>query len=250
MNQPSRIKILLSWLLEGFFLLLQVITIILFIPLPSSKKKENKNTIVIITDILTSPILYIILYLYLIRNQYNVYFYYTFNPFRNLISHSLKLSNYLNKLPEFNITLLGHGAGGLIPLSISDEARKKVKKLITLGTPFWGTQIYKYLDFIPIFKDLLPRSDYLISYRMNSLLYEEFYPFTPWMDEWILPDTLLKFGQGRDNLLDIPGRLNLILHLENIETLVHFINQIQPQEKKENKPRKKILKANQKQKKV
>lgn len=249
MNQPSRKKILLSWFLEGFFLLLQLITLILFIPLPNSKKKENKNSVVIITDILTSPFLYFLLYIYLIRNHYNVYFYYSYNPFRNLSTHSSKLSNFLNKLSEVNLTLIGHGIGGLIPLSISDEARKKVKKLITLGTPFWGTQIFKYFDFIPMYKDLLPRSEYLISFRMNSLLYEEFYPFTPWMDEWILPDTLLKFGQGRDILLDIPGRLNLILHYENIETLVQFINQIHPHQTKDTDMGEKILKTNQKSKK-
>lgn len=225
MNQPSRKKLILSWILEGVFLLIQIITIILFIPLPNNKKGE-KNTIVIITDVLTSPILYLIFYLYLVKNHYKVYLFYSFNPFKNINSHSKKLSKYLLKIPENNLTLIGHGSGGLIPLSISDEARKKVKKFVTLGTTFWGTQVFSWIDFIPFFKDLLPRSEYLITYRMNSLLYEEFYPFIPWIDEWVIPNTLQKFGQGRDIILDIPGRLNLILHLENIKTYIQFFDQI------------------------
>ncbi|MFN3605024.1 MAG: hypothetical protein ACK4UJ_09970 [Leptonema sp. (in: bacteria)] len=250
MNQPSRKKILLSWLLEGIFLFLQLLTLFLFIPLPNSKK-GNKNAFVIITDVITSPILYIVLYLYLIKNQYRVYFYYSFNPLKNLNSHSLRLSRFLINIPEQNLTLLGHGAGGLVPLSISDEARKKVKKLITLGTGYWGTQLFKYFDFIPLFRDLLPRSEYLTTYKMNALLYEEFYPFTPWFDEWIFPDTLLKFGQGRDIILDIPGRLNLILNLENIKTYLQFFNQIH-NTKLEKFPTKKIQNRNKekKQKKI
>ncbi len=225
MNQPSREKIILSWILEVLFLILQLFTFFLFIPIPKFNK-GNKGTILLITDLFTSPLLYLLIRYYFIKENYNIYFFYCYNPFSSLTVQSQKLTQFLLKLPEKNITIIGHGAGGLLPLSISDEARKKIKRLITLDTPFWGTQLFSKLSFIKAFKDMLPRSEFLISYKMNALLYEEFSPIISWQDEWIIPENLLKFGQGRDIILDIPGRLNLILHLENIKTLIQFLNQL------------------------
>ncbi|GIX41026.1 MAG: hypothetical protein KatS3mg129_0759 [Leptospiraceae bacterium] len=224
MNHPSRKKIIISWLLETFYLFLQLISLPLYIPLPKFIKGK-RGTIVIITDLVTSPLLYLLLRYYFVKEGYNLYFFYCYNPFIDLKQHSKKLSQFLLKIPTNKLTIIGHGAGGLLPLALPDEARKKIQRLITLDTPFWGTQVYNYLKFIKSFNDILPRSEYLLSYKMNALLYEEFYPFIAWQDEWIFPENLLKFGQGRDIILDIPGRLNLILHPENVQTLVQFFNQ-------------------------
>ncbi len=224
MNYPSTKKIILSWVLESILILLQFITFFLFIPLPKYKK-ENKGTILIITDILTPPFFYLLLRFHLQKKGFNIYFFYCYNPFKKLLIQSKKLSNFILKQNETNITIIGHGFGGLLPLSINDEARKKIRRIITLDTPFWGTQLANYLKFLPAFKDILPRSEYLITYKMNVLLYEEFYPFVAWQDQWIFPENLLKFGQGRDIIMDIPGRLNLILHIENVQTLIQFLEQ-------------------------
>jgi hypothetical protein len=230
MNHPSRKKVIISWILEGIFLILQLITAILFIPIPKYTK-GNRGTIVFITDLLTSPLFYLLIRYYFTKEGYNIYFFYCYNPFKSMQLHSKKLSEFLLKIPHQKLTMIAHGSGGLVPLALSDEARKKIHRLITLDTPFWGSQIYHSLKFIKSFNDLLPRSDFLLTFKMNALLYDEFYPFVAWQDEWIIPENLIKFGQGRDIILDIPGRLNLILHLENIQTLIQFCNQFFPLKK-------------------
>ncbi len=239
---PSKKKLYLSWYYEVLFLFLQILSLILFfIPIPQ-QKKGTKNSIVIISDLLTSPILYLYLQIILAKKQYKVYFFSGFSPFEKLYEKAKRLSSFLEKINENKITLLAHGTGGLLPLSLSNDARKKVLRFISLNTPFFGTNLFNSLDFIPAFKDLLVRSEYLIQFRMNALLYEEFYPFVAWSDEWIFPDTLLKFGQGRDILLDIPGRLNLILNKENVETLANFIDNLnKTEEKKLEKQSSKII---------
>ncbi|MCS7204092.1 MAG: hypothetical protein NZ853_00170 [Leptospiraceae bacterium] len=215
---------IISWIIEVLLLVLQLFTFYLYIPL-LPYKKGKKGTILIVTDILTPPFFYFIMRHYFKKSDYQVFFYYCYNPFVSIYKHSQRLSQKLTQSDLKKITLIGHGNGGLISLSLSDEARKKIHRIITLDTPFWGSQIYRYLTFLPIFKDIVPRSEYLLTYKMNALLYEEFYPIVAWQDEWIFPETLLKFGQGRDIILDIPGRLNLILHFENIQTLVQFCDQ-------------------------
>jgi hypothetical protein len=227
MNHPSRKKIITSWIIEIFFLILQIITSILYIPLLKNTK-GNRGNILIITDLLTSPLLYLYFRQKLAREGYNIFFYYCFNPFLPLKRHTERLSELLLKIPNNQFTIIAHGAGGLLPLSLPDEARKKIHRLITLDTPFWGTQLFQSLKFIKAFYDISPRSEYLLAYKMNALLYEEFFPIVAWQDEWIVPENLLRFGQGRDILLDIPGRLNLILHRENVNTIIQFCNQFFP----------------------
>lgn len=224
MNHPSRKKIITSWIIEIFFLILQIITSILYIPLLKNTKGHRGN-ILIITDLFTSPLLYLYLRQKFVKEGYNIFFYYCFNPFIPLKRHTERLSNLILKIPYNQITIIAHGAGGLLPLSLPDEARKKIHRLITLDTPFWGTQLFQSLKFIKAFYDISPRSDYLLTYKMNALLYEEFFPIVAWQDEWIVPENLSRFGQGRDILLDIPGRLNLILHPENVYTILQFCEQ-------------------------
>ena len=64
-----------------------------------------------------------------------------------------------NEFSEFvsgfsNFTIIGHSLGGVIALNYYLGNEKKVKKLITLGSPFHELWLPKTLFFIPTFKSL------------------------------------------------------------------------------------------------
>ena len=90
------------------------------------------------------------------------------------------------------------------------------------------TQVLNWLPFIPSFHDMTPGSEYLLINRMNALLFPSFSPFVPWRDEWIFPANLARFGQGRDLILDWPGRLNLLFSADVAETVIEHLNREHP----------------------
>ncbi len=227
MSEPQRNRILQGWLLESLWMLLQIIAILFFIPLPAYRK-GRRGHVLIVTDLLTSPLFYIFLRSSLIRQGYSVYFFYNFNPFRSLKDSARQLSRLIEKEGLQRCVLIGHGIGGLLPLALPDEGRKRVYHLLGLGSPYHGTTLFRYLGFIPALRDSTARSDFLLAHRMNALLFDAFSPFSAWSDQWIVPDSLCRFGQGRDLVLDYPGRLNLVLFTDNIQALTEFLGHSHP----------------------
>lgn len=227
MSEPQRNRILQGWLLEALWILLQIVGMILFIPLPAHRT-GRRGRILIVTDLFTSPLFYVFLRSALIKQGYAVYFYYNFSPFRSLKESARRLSRHIEKEGLNRCVLLGHGVGGLLPLALPDEGRKRVYHLLGLGTPFHGTTLVRHLSFIPSFRDVTSRSDFLLVHRMNALLFDDFSPFSAWSDEWIVPGSLSRFGQGRDLIVDFPGRLNLVISGENVQAVVDFLGHSHP----------------------
>ncbi|XDD44614.1 esterase/lipase family protein [Leptospira sp. WS60.C2] len=117
------------------------------------------------------------------------------------------------------VTLIAHNTGGLLVLILPDEARRKVKRLITLGTPFHGSDRftntrYSYWGF---------ESDWVKTNYKNALFFPLFQPLSAIEDFSFPPQESTEFGQGRDLWFDIPGNYNLVRRNENIRTLREFL---------------------------
>ncbi|MCB1169620.1 MAG: hypothetical protein KDK25_04770 [Leptospiraceae bacterium] len=227
MEPVSRLRLILGWTLETLLLLLQLIFLLLPFPLPAFKR-GRRGTIIIVTDLLTSPLFYFLLMQRLKKNGYSVYIHSCFNPLKGFRVHARTLSANLEKWNVHQATLLCHGAGGLASLGLPDPGRQRIKYLVTMGAPFHGTTLLNWLPFIPAFHDITPGSEYLLINRMNALLFPSFSPFVPWRDEWIVPGNLARFGQGRDLILDWPGRMNLLFSRDVGETIIEHMNREHP----------------------
>lgn len=227
MSEPRNSRIVIGWLFESFFVLLQILSLIFYIPLLPFRKGQ-RGSVVIVTDLLTSPLFYLKIRSNLKKQGYSVYLFVNFNPFRSIKKSARLLSGFIEKHNLKHCVILGHGVGGLLPLALPDEGRQRAYYLLGLGTPFHGTTLTRHLGFIPSLRDITPRSEFLLLHRMNALLFNEFSPFSAWNDEWIWPNSLTRFGQGRDLILDYPGRLNLILHSENLHSVIEFLNHSHP----------------------
>ncbi|TGM88089.1 esterase/lipase family protein [Leptospira levettii] len=117
------------------------------------------------------------------------------------------------------VTLIAHNTGGLLVLILPDEARRKVKRLITLGTPFHGSDRFtntrfSYWGF---------ESDWVKTNYKNALFFPLFQPLSAIEDFSFPPQESTEFGQGRDLWFDIPGNYNLVRRNENIRTLREFL---------------------------
>ncbi|MCB1137118.1 MAG: hypothetical protein KDK23_00120 [Leptospiraceae bacterium] len=227
MEPVSRLRLILGWTLETLLLILQLIFLLLPFPLPAFKR-GRRGTIIIVTDLLTSPLFYFLLMQRLKKNGYSVYIHSGFNPLKGFRVHARTLSSNLEKWNVHQATLLCHGSGGLASLGLPDPGRQRIKYLVTMGAPFHGTTLLNWLPFIPAFHDMTPGSEYLLINRMNALLFPSFSPFVPWKDEWIVPGNLARFGQGRDLILDWPGRMNLLFSRDVGETIIEHMNREHP----------------------
>lgn len=227
MSAPNSNRILRGWLQEALWVLLQIVTLILFIPLPAYRR-GRRGTVFLVSDLLTSPLFYIPLRSLLIRHGYSVIFVANFNPLRDLKKSARRLSRIIEEEGARRCILVGHGVGAVLPLALPDEGRKRVHYLLGLGGCYHGTTLFRHLAFAPALRDIVARSSFLLTHRMNALLFDDFYPFSAWSDEWIVPNTLNRFGQGKDLILDFPGRLNLLLYPDTLRSVVEFLDQSHP----------------------
>ena len=80
------------------------------------------------------------------------------------------IDNYYK--PGREIYLIGHSLGGLIQrdvLSRLPEPESLVKAAVFIGAPNKGTYAALYNFFVPVCKDMLPRSEYLTELNKKSL---------------------------------------------------------------------------------
>ncbi|MDZ4726308.1 MAG: alpha/beta hydrolase [Leptospira sp.] len=117
------------------------------------------------------------------------------------------------------VTLIAHNTGGLVVLILPDEARRKVKRLITLGTPYHGSDKFNNTRFS--FWGF--RSDWVTKNYKNALFFPLFQPLSAIEDFSFPPQESTEFGQGRDLWFDIPGNYNLVRREENLRTLREFL---------------------------
>jgi hypothetical protein len=118
-----------------------------------------------------------------------------------------------------DVTIIAHNTGGLLCLVLPDLARRKVKRLITLGTPFHGSDKFQNsrLSFWGY------QSDWAVKNYKNALFFPLFQPLSAIEDFSFPPQESTEFGQGRDLWFDIPGNYNLVRREENLRTLREFL---------------------------
>lgn len=117
------------------------------------------------------------------------------------------------------LTLIAHNTGGLLILILPDEARRKIKRLITLGTPFHGSTVFNDSRF----SYWGAESDWVKQNYKNALFFPLFQPLSAIEDFSFPPQESTEFGQGRDLWFDVPGNYNLVRRSENLRTLREFL---------------------------
>jgi pimeloyl-ACP methyl ester carboxylesterase len=189
---------------------------------------HRRQTVIVITDIFCSPLVYRRLAGRLSRAGFDVLIISTGTVFSGLRAHAARLSEILTHRAINEGIIIGHGMGSLVALNLADAPRQRIGHLISLGTPFHGTRILMPLTFVPALRDMAVGSEYLLLNRMNALLFPSFDPFSAFQDQWIVPFNLTHFGQGRDLILDQVGHNNIVLSGENCDTIVEIISDRYP----------------------
>ncbi|EQA46486.1 hypothetical protein LEP1GSC050_0278 [Leptospira broomii serovar Hurstbridge str. 5399] len=133
------------------------------------------------------------------------------------------LDSQLKNLPK-KYVFLTHNTGGLLCLLLPDTSRRKVGALITLGTPFRGTSLFRF--FGP--KDLDWKSPLLEKMFNTFLFMDRFQPLSPWKELFFLPKSSSEFGQGRDLWFDVVGNFNIVRVEENLRSITDYLEKNHP----------------------
>jgi len=71
------------------------------------------------------------------------------------------------QLPKDNISIIGHSLGGVIAVALSQRNKNKINKVVTLASPFGGSESAYYLKYIfpayGLFKNVSSTNPYLQS---------------------------------------------------------------------------------------
>ena len=222
----SKFRLFVGWIKEIFW----IFALFLSAPIGAlwtfGQRIGRRGTPVVIgTDLLAHPLVYIRLRSALQKSGYTVYLSRSASPFVSLHEHARRLARRLEAWQLKDAILIGHGMSSLAALALPDQARRRVRHLLSLGAPFHGSRVFLPLGFLPAFRDMSVGSEYLLLNRVNALLFPVITPFAAWRNEWIQPPNLAHFGQARDLILDQVGHYNLVLGREVVMTVVEYLNQ-------------------------
>lgn len=153
------------------------------------------------------------------------------NPFSGIEVHAETLAQKIqflkNKHPHQAITLIGHSMGGLVASYYAENmADDRIKKIITLGTPFYGTRIAGLGAGLNA-EQMAPNSDFLDSLRekiQNSSI--PYYHLASQMDNMIVPwDSALMNPIASDNEHVIPdqGHVRLLVSPEVLDKVKEWL---------------------------
>ncbi|EPG72688.1 hypothetical protein LEP1GSC058_1012 [Leptospira fainei serovar Hurstbridge str. BUT 6] len=143
--------------------------------------------------------------------------------FLNTTNIIRSLDSQLKNLPD-KYVFLTHNTGGLLCLLLPDTSRRKVSALITLGTPFRGTSLFRFLG--P--KELRWKSPLLEKMFNTFLFMDRFQPLSPWKEIFFLPKSSSEFGQGRDLWFDVVGNFNIVRVEENLRSITDYLQKNHP----------------------
>ena len=222
----SKLRLLAGWIKEIFWIFVVLISAPLGAIWRFGRRAGRRPTpVVIATDVLAHPLVYARLRAALVRNGYTVFLSRCASPFLSLNDHARTLARRLEAWQLREAILIGHGMGSLCALALPDQARRRIRHLVSLGAPFHGSRVFLPLGLLPAFRDMSVGSEYLLLNRVNALLFPVITPFAAWRNEWIQPPNLAHFGQARDLILDQVGHYNLVYGGEVVRTIVEVLNQ-------------------------
>lgn len=150
-------------------------------------------------------------------------------PFKNIPYYAeqlkIKVDDILKETGQSKIVLIGHSMGGLLARYYISHLQGKshVERLITLGTPHQGTQLWSF-TLSPCGKDMRPKSDFFkklkaIPADIKTLsIYSSF-------DEIVLPyqSSKLNGKNARNKEFDDLGHMRLIFSPKVYEEIRVFL---------------------------
>jgi len=164
----------------------------------------------------------------------NVYTWSYIPPFKNIAYYAEQLKNkandIMNETSQTKIILIGHSMGGLLArYYISHlEGKSFVEKLVTIGTPHKGTQLWSF-TYSPCGIEMRPESDFLTKLKAVPSTIKTLSIYSSF-DEIVLPyqNSRLKGKNILNKEFDHLGHMRLIFSPQVYEDIQLFLSKSDP----------------------
>jgi hypothetical protein len=197
---------------------------------------QRNRPVIIAPDFLVSPPFYAKLRRELIRKKFTVLYFRGGSILQGAKEVSLNLASFLERYNVRHGILIAHGTSAPMALSLPDRARRRIDHLVSLGTAFNGSERFRRFGWIPYLHDFLPGCEFIRNYRIHTMIFDHFSPFSAWRNEWIRPGKYARYGEGRDLIFDEPGHYNLIQSEAIVKIIVDHLVERNPLNKKDVEP--------------
>ncbi len=206
----------------------------LLIRLPHVKDGEN-TPVVLVSGYMGKSWEWYKLRKNLAQKGYPVYIFTHRFQIGNLVSKSRALEEFLIKNAITKCYIVSHSMGGLITTGLGYRGRDRIKKAISLGTPFQGAPLARLLPASIALWQMRPGTSFMNSAAYGFNTFSNHQSIFAKYDYAMGKASAARLGRFDDILLPEFGHLNLImgdLGVECIETLL---------DAEENKETKKML---------
>ena len=171
----------------------------------------KKRPIVLVSGLFATPFTHRTLRQKLIALGYPVYCFRAGFQLRSVKKNGQHLEYFLVNNNLSDCYLIAFGLGGIIAMSLGYRGRDRIRKLLTLGSPFKGNWYHIFGFFIPSCLQTVPFSPYLQSLKTNYTNFLNAQSVFTKLDLSMLPFTSARLGRWDDVLLPQVGHYSLFL---------------------------------------
>jgi len=134
-----------------------------------------------------------------------------------IVKGSVDIAEYIKINDLKNVILIGHSKGALnsIYLLKNPDIDQKIKKVITIASPFDGIALFK---FNPIARELDQESDFIKQYK-KGIDPKKIVNLYPSVDRLVIPNTSLEWDEVVNKEINVFGHLRL---LESDQTIAEI----------------------------
>ena len=125
-----------------------------------------------------------------------------------------------------NITIIAHSKGGLIGkwLLAFQNQDKRIRKLITVATPFSGSRIVKYVPHAPA-KEIHPDSDVIVKLQSENSVNPDIVSICGTSDGHLWPETSCHLEGAQNVKVAAHGHHQVLAHPETLQCIHEEIHE-------------------------
>lgn len=130
-----------------------------------------------------------------------------------------------HELEDFYI--VGHSMGGLISLGMEEEARRRVRHFITLGTAYHGAVLSHLVPVFPAARQLNPRSPLVRELIRRARQQENLTTVVARWDEIAFPRQSCLLDGSCETITGVAGHAQLILNSKSLRQVTGLLSELE-----------------------
>lgn len=133
------------------------------------------------------------------------------------------VKKHIKEYNLYNFIIIAHSKGGVIAVSLlaDKEVNKRIKKIITISSPFSGS-LWGHLRLFNS-HELTPKSQLFNNLPINPPLNKKIVNICPCVDNLIIPNKNMYLKGGKNICIDVAGHFNIIHSEKTLQTIKQIL---------------------------